>query len=321
MLQQTTVPAVLPYYRNWFQLFPDVRALARARLPKVLKAWQGLGYYQRARNLHTAARVVSREHAGSIPQSYDELLALPGFGPYIAAAVSSIAFNKPSPVLDANVRRVLMRISCLRRELNSKMEKQLLRDLSTLMQETRPGEFNQAMMELGALVCKPKNPSCLLCPVQRFCLAYKEGKQEVIPAPRKRNYRQIETVVGIIKKSGKYLIQKRPSTGLLAGLWEFPGGKRKKGETREGTLRREIREELGAEVKEAKFLLNLRHAYTQFRVSLYAYECVLRRKPRLTGDSHRWVALEDLKLYPFPSGSAKVVRFLEKRNSQVSRCR
>lgn len=154
--------------------------------------------------------------------------------------------------------------------------------------------------------------------MQRFCLAYKQGEQEVIPAPRKRNYRKIETVLGIIKESGKYLIQKRPSTGLLAGLWEFPGGKRKKGETREGALRRELREELGAEVKEEKFLLKIRHAYTQFQASLYAYECTLRSKPRLRRDSQRWVAPWALKQYPFPSGSAKVVRFLEKRNSQVS---
>ncbi len=316
MLQQTTVPAVLSHYPNWFKLFPDVQALARAPLQKVLKAWEGLGYYQRARNLRTAAEVISKKHAGSVPQTYEDLLSLPGFGPYIAAAVVSIAYGKPYPVLDANVRRVLLRLSCIRREPDSRMEKHFLRDLATLMQETRPGEFNQAMMELGALVCRPKNPSCLLCPLQRFCLAYKEGKQEVIPAPKKRTYRKIETVVGIIEESGKYLIQKRPSTGLLAGLWEFPGGKRKKGETREGALRRELREEVGAEVKEEKFLLKIQHAYTQFQVSLYAYECVLRRKPRLRRDSHRWVISEALKRYPFPSGSAKIVRFLEERDER-----
>jgi len=318
MLQQTTVPAVLSHYRSWFKLFPDVQALARAPLQKILKAWEGLGYYQRARNLHRAARLISKEHAGSVPKTYKDLLALPGFGPYTAAAVISIAYNKPYPALDANVRRILMRLSCLSTEPDSRMENHFLRDLAALMRETRPGEFNQAMMELGALVCRPKNPSCLLCPVQRFCLAYKKGKQEVIPAPRKRNYRKIETVVGIIKESGKYLIQKRPSTGLLAGLWEFPGGKRKKGEAREAALRRELREELGAEVKEEKFLLKIRHAYTQFQVALYAYECTLRSKPRLRKDSQRWVAPGALKRYPFPSGSAKVVRFLEKRNSQVS---
>jgi len=316
MLQQTTVPSVYSHYRNWFKLFPDVQALARAPLQKVLKAWEGLGYYQRARNLHRAARVINREHAGSVPQKYEDLLALPGFGPYIAAAVISIAYDKPYPALDANVRRVLVRLSCLSRKPDSRMENTFLHDLAALLRKNRPGEFNQAMMELGALVCRPKNPSCLVCPVQRFCLAYKQGKQEVIPAPRKRNYRKIETVLGIIKESGKYLIQKRPSTGLLAGLWEFPGGKRKKGETREGALRRELKEELGAEIREEKFLLKIRHAYTQFQASLYAYECTLRSTPRLRRDSQRWVAPWALKQYPFPSGSAKVVRFLEKRNSQ-----
>jgi len=318
MLQQTTVPAVLSYYKKWLELFPDVQALARAPLPKILKTWEGLGYYQRARNLHRAAKIINEKHAGYVPQNYEDLLALPGFGPYTAAAVLSIAYDKPYPVLDANVRRVLMRLAGLKKGHNSQTDKRLLLYLATLIPKTSPGEFNQAVMEVGALICRPKNPRCLLCPLQRFCLAYKKGEQEVIPAPKKRSYNKIEAVVGVIKNRGKYLLQKRPSPGLLADLWEFPGGKRKEGETLAAALRRELREELGAEVRGEKFLLKVRHAYTQFQVTLSAYECRLQDKPRLKRDSQRWVSLRALKQYPFPSGSAKIVRFLEERDRRVS---
>jgi len=177
------------------------------------------------------------------------------------------------------------------------------------------GRFNQAMMELGALLCRPRNPSCLLCPLQRFCLAFKRGEQEVIPAPRRRLYDKIDTVVGIISCDGRYLIQKRPPQGLLAGLWEFPGGKREKGETLSQALRRELREELEVEVRQETLLLKVRHAYTRYQVSLFAYECDLVSFPRVRSSVHRWVSLRALKRYPFPSGSSKVVQFLEDRES------
>jgi A/G-specific adenine glycosylase len=318
MLQQTTVLAVLSYYQKWFELFPDVQTLAQAPLQKVLKAWEGLGYYQRARNLHRAAKIISENHAGYIPQKYEDLIVLPGFGPYTAAAVLSIAYGKPCAVLDANVRRVFLRLTGIKKELNAQKEKDLQAYLATLLPEKNPGDFNQAMMELGAIVCKPKNPHCLLCPLQRFCLAFKRGEQEVIPKPKKRSYQKIEAAVGIIKKSEKYLIQKRPSRGLLADLWEFPGGKRKEGETLEEALRRELREELGAEVKDKKFLLKVHHAYTQFQVTLNVYECKLQNEPKLKRNSHQWVSLRALKQYPFPSGSAKIVRFLEERDKPLS---
>jgi A/G-specific adenine glycosylase len=171
------------------------------------------------------------------------------------------------------------------------------------------------MMELGALVCRPQNPRCLVCPVQIFCRAYERGEQEVIPAPQKRSFQRIETVVGIIIDQERFLIQKRPPRGLLAGLWEFPGGKREKGETQSEALRRELKEELGAGVRREKWLLNIRHAYTRFQVSLSAFECTLDGPPRLRAGVHRWVTLRSLKRYPFPSGSAKIVRFLEGRDA------
>ncbi|MGD2245969.1 MAG: A/G-specific adenine glycosylase [Candidatus Aminicenantes bacterium] len=313
MLQQTTVQAVLPYYLEWIKTFPDIQSLSQAPLQRILKAWQGLGYYQRAKNLHKASKIIMEKFNGQLPQDYKELNKLPGFGPYITAAVLSLAFNKPFPVVDANVRRILMRLKGARGEANPQNDKTLIDFLIPHFPHKRPGLFNQAMMELGALVCRPKNPYCLLCPISDYCQAYKDGRQEIIPLPRKRNYRKIEAVVAIIQKNGRYLIQKRPSKGLLADLWEFPGGKIKPGETLEEALHREIKEELETEVQSEKLLIRVQHSYTQFQVYLYAYECRLKNDPHMNKSHHRWVTLRGMRRYPFPSGSAKIIRFLQQR--------
>lgn len=313
MLQQTTVNAVIPYYSRWFELFPDLPALAGASLRQVLKAWEGLGYYHRARNLRRAAQVICRKHGGLVPNRYEDLIALPGVGLYTAAAVLSIAFGQSYPVLDANVRRVAMRLYAVPGRTDSRVDDFLMNRILSLSPPRNGGDFNQAMMELGALVCRPSNPACLLCPVQGFCLAYQRGEQEVIPPPKQRSYQRIEAVVGIINRGGRYLIQRRPPQGLLAGLWEFPGGKREKGESLRQALRRELKEELGVRVKQERLLLKVRHAYTRFQVELSAYECDLEAPPRQTGAMRRWVSVRTLKRYPFPSGSAKIVRFLEDR--------
>jgi len=310
MLQQTTVQAVIPYFKKWMTFFPDIPSLAAAPLRKVLKVWQGLGYYQRARNLHAAAKTIMADHGSQIPHAYAELIALPGFGPYTAAAVLSLAFDLPYPVLDANVRRVLMRLTALNKEANTRHDKMLVGCLEPLLPEKNMGSFNQAMMELGALICRPKNPSCLLCPVASSCLAYAKGQQEVLPRPKKRNTRKIEAVIAIIEKNRRYLMQKRPSKGLFADLWEFPGGKVLPGENLEQALRREIKEELDAKVTSLSYLTCVQHAYTQFQVSLHAFECRLEKTPSEIKDSRRWISLAGIKDYPLPSGSAKIVRFL-----------
>jgi len=313
MLQQTTVQAVLPYYQEWMKTFPDIESLSRAPSRKVLKTWQGLGYYQRARNLHQASKIIVEKHLGRIPQDYEQLRNLPGFGPYITAAVLSIAFDKPLPVIDANVRRLLMRIMGARGEANPKNDLKLLQFLKPYFPQDKAAAFNQALMELGALVCRPKSPSCLVCPLSDFCQAFKDGEQEVIPRPKKRKYRKIEAVVAVVEKNGRFLIQKRPPKGLLADLWEFPGGKRKTGETLKEALRREIKEELQSEVLDEKLLIKVSHAYTQYQVSLYAFRCRLTKDPSLSKNRHHWVTLHGLRNYPFPSGSAKIIKFLEQR--------
>jgi len=310
MLQQTTVQTVIPYYEKWLALFPDLGSLAQAPLKKALKAWQGLGYYARARNMRQAAQVLVERHNGRFPSRYEELRKLPGFGPYTTAAVLSIVFDLPYPVLDANVRRVVMRVARMSGRPGAGKDKLIMKRLHGWIPLKKPGLFNQAMMELGALVCTPRSPLCLLCPVSNFCRACETGEQEVIPSPKKRSVTNIEAVVGIICKDGKYLIQKRPSSGLLADLWEFPGGKREPGETLVEALRRELREELGVEVAAARPLISVRHAYTRFRVRLHAYECRLKADPKPDPKRRRWVSLRALRRYPFPSGSARIVDHL-----------
>ena len=310
MLQQTTVAAVIPFYGRWLETFPDVRSLAAAPLRKVLKAWEGLGYYARARRLHAAARAFARMPGGRIPEDAETLRAVPGFGPYTTAAVLSLAFGRPLPVLDVNVRRVMMRLLRLCGQADGRHDKAISARLAALIARRAPGDFNQAMMELGALVCRSRSPLCAACPLQAFCAAFAAGEQEIIPRPKKVSYRKIEAVVGIIEDGGRILIQKRPDTGLLAGLWEFPGGKMKRGEGRLRALAREIREETGAEITAPRYLMKVDHSYTQFQVTLHAFRCVLKTAPENGGARLRWVRRRDLKAYPFPSGSARIIRRL-----------
>jgi A/G-specific adenine glycosylase len=313
MLQQTTVPAVIPYYERWLEAFPDVGSLARAPLRRVLRQWQGLGYYRRAENLHLAAKAIVREHRGRLPREEDVLRRLPGFGPYTTAAVLSLAFGKPMPLVDANVRRIVMRLLGIEGEAAPKLDATLLAFLRKVLPAARPGDFNQALMELGALVCRSRNPQCLVCPVRSSCRAAREGVQEIIPRPKKLSLEKLEVVVAVIERNGRFLVQQRPPGGLLAGLWEFPGGKVEPGESLTAALRREVREELGAEIRNVRRLTTVRHAYTRFQVTLHAFACDLAGSSLRPGPPRRWLTLSALRRYPLPSGSVKIVDFLAAR--------
>lgn len=309
MLQQTTVEAVIPYYRRWVKSYPDLAALDRAPLSRVLKDWQGLGYYERARNLKAAARILVAGNGGRVPDGFEELVRLPGIGPYTAAAILSLALNRPYPVLEANVRRVMARLLRLRGPLDGRADRKIASALSSLLPRRNAGQFNQALMELGALVCRPASPRCVSCPVASYCSARRRGEQDSIPPRKTKPALRVTAAVAVIRRNGKVLIQKRPDKGLLAGLWEFPGGKVEPGETLESALRREIREELGVEVRDPVFLARVKHAYTKYRVDLHAFLCraagALRPSPR-----RLWVKPAALRSYAFPAGSAKIVEKL-----------
>jgi len=311
MLQQTTVNAVIPYYKKWVKEFPTIRSVARAPLQKILKMWQGLGYYQRAKNLHKSAKIICSNFNGKLPDSAEDLRRLAGFGPYTIGAVLSIAFDKRYPIIDANIRRVVMRLLGVEGFADVSKDKVILEFLDSNMPQRNLRTFNQALMELGALVCRNKEPLCSLCPVKARCRAYAKRIQEIIPTPKIKIIKDLDVSIGVIIKNRKYLIQKRPSRGLLADLWEFPGGKIKPQESVKQALKRELKEEIGAEVESSEFLMNARHFYTQYRVCLHVFLCRLKSYP--TGTAVRkWVSLDKLSNYPMPSGSAKIVDKLVK---------
>ena len=316
MLQQTTVSAVIPYYKEWVKSFPTMRSVASAPIQKILKQWQGLGYYQRARNIHKAAKIILKSHQSKIPCHAEDLLKLPGFGPYTTGAVLSIAFGIRYPIIDANVRRVIMRQLALEGYADTSQDKKILEFLEKVMPKKNINSFNQGLMELGALVCRTDNARCNMCPVKEICIAYKKGIQEIIPESKKRIIHKIDAVVGVIRNRNSFFIQKRGSKGLLADLWEFPGGKIKKDETSKKALYRELKEELGVNLASAKRMINLKHFYTQFDVNLHIWDCKVKVLPK-ANKTHRWASLRNIHSYPMPSGSSKILDYIVKQEKAV----
>lgn len=314
MLQQTRVDQGLPYYERFLQRFPTLKSLAKAQEEEVLKAWEGLGYYTRARNMHRTAKIIIEEYDGCFPESPELLQLLPGIGKYTAGAIASIAFNKPVPVLDGNVKRVLARLDALDASIDIPATESLLwKRIASLVPAKAPGDFNQAMMELGARICTPRTPLCDLCPVQRHCDAVSQNKQSILPVRTpKKAVPHHEVVVAAIEKDGKYLIGKRPSEGFLGGLWEFPGGKIDKGENAAEALVRECREELNIEVQVGGLVAVAKHAYTHFKVTLNVYKCSVvngKIKPK-THTALKWVSPSEFGAYAFPKGNHKFLHLL-----------
>jgi A/G-specific adenine glycosylase len=320
MLQQTQIATVIPYYERWMARFPTVAALAGASLDEVLKLWEGLGYYSRARNLHAAAQQVMAEHDGRLPTTAAGLMDLRGIGRYTAGAVASIAFDEPAPVLDGNVIRVLSRLVDLPDDVTQTATRNALWQLAAdLVPAKRPGDYNQALMELGQSVCLPGNPLCLLCPLARVCLARQRGTQAERPVrpPRKRTP-HYDVVAGVIwatgtpAADGRFLITQRPLDGMLGGLWEFPGGKQEAGESLEAALVREIREELAIPITPGAHLITVAHAYTHFRITLHAFHAAYDGgEPQHLGVAdHAWVTLTDVDAYAFAVTDRKIIAAL-----------
>jgi len=303
MLQQTQVKTVLPYYTRWLQQFPTVFDLAAADLQTVLKAWEGLGYYARARNLHRAAQAIVEQHQGRIPQDFAQITALPGIGRTTAGGILSSAFNLPFAILDGNVKRVLARLVALdkppARALN------LLWDLSEqLLDRHHPRDFNQAIMDLGATICTRRLPDCPQCPWQRHCRAYNLNVQSEIPMTETKApipHKHIGVAV-IWNDQDQILIDRRKPEGLLGGLWEFPGGKIEPEESIEDCIRREIQEELGIQVNVGDLLTTVTHTYSHFKVTLNVHHCThISGEPQpLECDEIRWVTMDSIEAYPFP---------------------
>jgi A/G-specific adenine glycosylase len=302
MLQQTQVDTVIPYFQRWMVKFPDVASLAAASEQEVLSAWEGLGYYSRARNLHKAARQVASQHGGQLPAEVSALRALPGIGRYTAGAIASIAFGLDEPALDGNIRRVFARLYDLRQPARSPQGEKLLWEwVRQNLPAGKGGDYHQALMDLGATLCTPRSPTCLLCPLQSACEAYALGVQEQRPVelPR-RVVPHVTVTAAVLVRAGLVLIARRPADGLLGGLWEFPGGKQQAGEDLPACLRRELQEELGVSVSVGEPLGVYRHAYTHFRVTLHAFLCNLDsgELQALAHSELRWTAPSDLPSFP-----------------------
>lgn len=321
MLQQTQIATVIPYFDRWMARFPTVEALAAAPLSDVLKVWEGLGYYSRARHLHAAAQVVAREHGGRFPETVSELMKLPGVGRYTAGAIASIAHDIPAPVLDGNVIRVLSRVHDIAEDVTqSATRNRLWRLAEQSLPATRPGDYNEALMELGQQVCLRQNPRCLICPLNEHCLARQRGTQLERPVrPARKRTPHYDVVAAVIwragrpSRDGQLLITQRPLDGLLGGLWEFPGGKVEAGETLPEAICREIREELALEVSPGEFLIDIDHAYTHFRITLHAFHAAY-----VSGDArhlgvadHAWVTLDELEPYAFAATDRQIIDHLK----------
>ena len=276
MLQQTQVKKVVDYYERFIERFPSVRDLADAPLQDVLKVWEGLGYYARARNLHKAAQVIVNELDGEVPRDYATFRKLPGVGDYSAAAVQSIAFNEPYAAVDGNIKRVLARLFLMDAPINDAKSGKLFQQKADALLDTDvPGIYNQAVMELGAMVCRPQSPTCLVCPVSMFCEAFHTARQDAFPKRREsKPTPEHHLAVGVIYNSaGEVLITQRQLDGLLGGLWEFPGGKIAEGETAEVACVRNIAEVVNLSVKNIRYLTRVRHAFTHFKIVVDVFQC------------------------------------------------
>lgn len=308
MLQQTQVDRVVGYYTRFLEAFPTVEALAAAETDRVLKLWEGLGYYARARALHEASRRIVDAHGGLLPSSADALRKLPGFGPYTAAAVASIAFDEPVAALDTNVLRVLTRLECIGGARTDRATRAALDALAArLVDPDRPGDFNQAMMELGAMICRPRAPRCLLCPVASDCCARASGDPERWPETRPKPERPtVHAACGIVTRRGKTLVVRRPERGLLASLWEFPGARLAEGETPEQACIRGIADKTGIRVEVAAPLTTVHHTFSHFRIVLHAFEC-RDLGGRLRGDRARWATATEIGALAMTRTARRVV--------------
>jgi len=320
MLQQTRVDTVIPYFLRWMHAFPDILALAAASEDEVLKAWEGLGYYARVRAMQRAARQLMLHHDRQLPADYQELLKLPGIGPYTAAAIASMAFGLNYAVVDGNVKRVLARLVPYTQPVNTPAaESELQRTARELLPAGNAGDYNQALMELGALVCLPRKPRCDQCPLPVICAAFQQGTQAELPLMKeKAAIPHLVVTAGILRHHGTVLIAKRPANGLLGGLWEFPGGKVEDGETHTAALTRELVEELGITAHIGNWVGTYRHAYTHFRVTLHAYE-VTSSEHALNPLHHaelRWVSLTELEDFPMGKIDRMISRDLMQKDVQ-----
>jgi A/G-specific adenine glycosylase len=311
MPQQTQVKTVLPYYDRWMQQFPTVQVLAATDQQTVLKAWEGLGYYARARNLHRAAQTIVAELDGQFPADFDRAMQLPGIGRTTAGGILSAAFDQPLPIMDGNVKRVLARLIGLEVPPNKALN-QLWELSAQLVPEHQGRDFNQAFMDLGATVCTPKNPLCESCPWQLDCVAVRHDRQAELPIVERKAPLPHKTiaVVAIGNSLGEILINQRPEAGLLGGLWEFPSVEVLDGQSMAAAIAAQIPATFGVDFKLQGALIEIPHTYTHFKVTFHLYQAELVSETLGTTVQKKWVGVDRLSDYPFPKSHLKMIAAL-----------
>jgi len=313
MLQQTQVKTVLPYFERFLERFPNVAALAAADEQDVLAVWSGLGYYRRAKALHRAAQTIVHENHGRLPRSYEAWLALPGIGRYTAGAIMSIAYGESYPVLDGNVTRVLARLYGIHGDPRSgSVQKKLWQKAEEILPRRSVSDFNQALMELGALACIPKNPRCLACPLANDCLAHREGLENELPETTARKERVAVTMAAaVVRRGPRVLIYRRQSENLLRDLWELPGGDCREQEQPPAGLAREARERYGLELEPTREIVEVKHSIMNRKITLHVFEARLRGRIQRGAASRTWVEPSEIQRLPVSSMTLKVLKALD----------
>ena len=316
MLQQTQVNTVIPYYQNFLKAFPTRNHLAKADLSKVLKVWEGLGYYSRARNLHRASQVVLNRFHGIIPNNLKDLLSLPGIGRSTAGAILSFAFQKEAPILDGNAKRVISRLFAVSdNPAKGKTEDLLWKISESLIPKGFSNPFNQALMDLGSMICTPKEPQCHQCPLKKHCQGYLSGKPERYPLQTiKKAIPHITAVSAVIEKDGKVLLCQRPPKGLLGGLWEFPNWSIEEKKDFKEYLRHKVKSEIGLKVKSKEPVGSFHQTYSHFKLTLQVFHC-----QHLNGKGRgKWVSIRNLNLLPMSRIHRRIAQTISNRRLQIS---
>jgi A/G-specific adenine glycosylase len=310
MLQQTRVNTVVPYYLRWVEKYESIKSVAKADDLKLLKLWEGLGYYSRCRNFHKACKIIVDDYGGEIPSDYQNFRLLPGVGDYTASAVFSIGLKQTYAAIDGNVRRVMARVLRIKNVTN-RNKKRINNTLIKWMDQERPGDINQALMDLGNSICRFDHAHCSTCPIAEICLAKNMSVPQSYPAKvKKKVIPHKEFVAGMIWRGEDFLITNRTENALLGGLWELPGGEIESNETPIGALRRQIKEECNMDINIGKKVGYVKHAYSHFKLTLTLYQCQTQGSVKSVEKEYRWIKPIEVNNFPFPKSNHKLFNLL-----------